>query len=165
MSKEYCIKFDHNKCTQCHGCEVACKTWREIALGIQYRRAVNIWQGQQYSDVKQMSVSISCLHCTEPECMMACPEEAIEKRAQDGVVVVDNEKCTGCQLCFDACPFEVPQYGDDGTMEKCDLCLNQGMSDKQLPCVATCPNNALSLVKMSPREKYQYELYFKQLLT
>jgi anaerobic dimethyl sulfoxide reductase subunit B (iron-sulfur subunit) len=46
----------------------------------------------------------------------ACPEEAIAKRADTGLVVVDSALCTGCRLCAKACLYGVPQFGADNTM-------------------------------------------------
>jgi anaerobic dimethyl sulfoxide reductase subunit B (iron-sulfur subunit) len=76
--KEYLIEFDSEKCTQCHGCEIACKAWRELSYAIQYRRVLNLWQGE-YPRVKSASLSLACLHCVEPLCAAACPEDAISK--------------------------------------------------------------------------------------
>ena len=112
---------------------------------IQWRRVVNIWNGD-YPDVICSSLSLSCQHCTEPQCLDVCPVSAIYKNP-DGLVLVDPEKCIGCQACFKACPYGVPQYGADGLMQKCDMCVDAadarpGGSDRP-PCVATCPTHAL----------------------
>jgi anaerobic dimethyl sulfoxide reductase subunit B len=42
-----------------------------------------------------------------------------------GIVVMDGSKFIGCRSCFDACPFGVPQFDEDGTMRKCDMCLDR----------------------------------------
>ena len=102
--KELMIEFDIEKCTQCHGCEIACKTWRNLDYGIQYRRVLNIWQGE-YPRVKNVSLSIACMHCAEPACMSACPEGAITKKVKDGLVVVDKTLCSGCGICAEVCPY------------------------------------------------------------
>jgi anaerobic selenocysteine-containing dehydrogenase len=49
--------FDYEKCTQCHGCEVACRSWRELGTGVRHRRVLNVWRGT-YPDVKSHSVSM-----------------------------------------------------------------------------------------------------------
>jgi Fe-S-cluster-containing dehydrogenase component len=51
--------------------------------------------------------------------------------------------CSGCQLCLVACPFGVPQYGADGIMQKCDLCVDLIARGKEPACVANCPAEAL----------------------
>jgi anaerobic dimethyl sulfoxide reductase subunit B (iron-sulfur subunit) len=68
---------------------------------------------------------------------------AIEKQADTGIVTVDDEKCIGCHYCFFACPFGAPQYGDDGKMQKCELCIDRLAEGQQPKCVTTCPAEAL----------------------
>ena len=75
-TNEFLIGFDPEKCTQCHGCEIACKSWRQLPYGIQYRRVLNLWRGE-YPEVKTVSLSLACLHCVEPACAVACPGEAL----------------------------------------------------------------------------------------
>jgi anaerobic dimethyl sulfoxide reductase subunit B (iron-sulfur subunit) len=154
--KELMIRFDPEKCIQCHGCEIACKTWRELAYGVQYRRVLNIWQGE-YPRIKNASLSLTCLHCVKPACETACPEEAISKRVGDGLVLVDITLCNGCGICHEACAYGVPQFGDDGIMQKCDLCRNQHLVRSVPPCVDTCPGKALSFIEVSRSEKMDHE--------
>ena len=162
-NKEYLIGFDSEKCTQCHGCEIACKTRRALAYGVQYRRFLNFWQGE-YPRVKNASLSLACLHCVEPACLAACPEEAISKRVKDGLVVVDETLCNGCGICAEACAFGVPQFGDNGTMQKCDLCRDQQLARAVPPCVDTCPGKALAFIEVSQSEKMVHEEKITRLL-
>ena len=155
-NKEYLIWFDSAKCIQCHGCEIACKTWRELGYGIQYRRVLNLWQGA-YPRVKNSSLSLACLHCVKPACVAECPEEAISKRVKDGLVVVDETLCNGCGICAEACALGVPQFGENGTMQKCDLCRDQQLARAVPPCVDTCPGGALSFIEVSQSEKMVHE--------
>ena len=154
--KEYLIDFDSEKCTQCHGCEIACKAWRNLSYGVQYRRVLNLWQGE-FPGVKNASLSLACLHCVEPACKAACPEDAISKRERDGLVVVDETICNGCGICADACHFEVPQFGENGMMQKCDLCCDQHLGNGSPPCVDTCPGEALSYIELSQADKKDRE--------
>jgi anaerobic dimethyl sulfoxide reductase subunit B (iron-sulfur subunit) len=162
-NKEYLIGFDSGKCTQCHGCEIACKTWRGLSYGVHYRRVLNFWQGE-YPRVKNASLSLACLHCVEPACVDACPEEAIFKDVKDGLVTVDDTLCNGCEICAEACAFGVPQFGDDGIMQMCDLCRGQQLAAAVPPCVDTCPGKALSLIDVSRSEKMAHEDTIKRLL-
>jgi anaerobic dimethyl sulfoxide reductase subunit B (iron-sulfur subunit) len=100
---------------------------------------------------------LACLHCVEPACLDACPVEAISKRAEDGLVLVDEELCIGCQSCAEVCPFDVPQFDDTETMRKCDLCRSQNLAGASPPCVDTCPGKALSLMKVKPSEKLRHQ--------
>lgn len=162
-SKEYLISFDPEKCTQCHGCEIACKTWRKLTYGVQYRRVLNLWQGA-YPQVKNASLSLACLHCVEPVCVVECPEDAISKREEDGLVVVDETLCNGCGICAEACAYGVPQFGENGIMQKCDLCHGQQLPRVVPPCVDTCPGEALSYIDVSHTEKKIQEEKVMQLL-
>jgi anaerobic dimethyl sulfoxide reductase subunit B (iron-sulfur subunit) len=162
-AKEALIHFDPDRCTQCHGCETACATWRELAHGIRYRRVLNRWQGA-YPRVTCLSLSLACLHCVEPACAAACPEEAIVKRTSDGLVAVVPDLCTGCGLCAEACAFGVPQFSADGIMQKCDLCRGRPSVGNRPPCVDTCPGRALSLVEISPLGKKDHEARTARLL-
>lgn len=139
MAKQYGFYFDADRCVMCHTCEVACKGTHNLELGVKWRKVVEIWAGE-FPDVSRTFVSLSCLHCAEPPCEPACPTGAISKRAEDGIVVVDKDKCDGCQKCYEACPYGIPQFGADGTMQKCDFCLERGIEPA---CVAPCPADAL----------------------
>ena len=143
MKEQYGFYFEADRCIDCWACEVACKQWRGIKAGtVKLRRVVDIWGGK-YPDVTRTFLSLSCMHCGKPACEVVCPTGAISKRVEDGIVVVDQDKCIGCHYCFFACPFGIPQYGDDGTMQKCDFCLDRLEESKEPACAATCPTKAL----------------------
>ncbi|MBN2060482.1 MAG: 4Fe-4S dicluster domain-containing protein [Deltaproteobacteria bacterium] len=142
MNKQLGFYFDSERCVQCHACEVACKSANNLDLGIKWRTVVNIWQGT-YPETKNKTISFCCLHCVEPACVAACPTGAIQKRERDGVIVIDQDKCIGCHCCFLACPFGIPQFGRDGKMQKCNLCVSRLDQGKEPACSATCSSEAL----------------------
>jgi Fe-S-cluster-containing dehydrogenase component len=91
----------------------------------------------------------SCLHCETPDCVTVCPTGASYKRAEDGIVLVDAEKCIGCKLCSWACPYGAREYSDQrGVMQKCTLCVDRIYNesfeeyDRQPACVMACPTRA-----------------------
>jgi len=159
MERQYGFCFDSDRCIQCHACEVACKSWNELELGIKWRKVADFWAGQ-FPNVSNKTVSLSCMHCGKPACVEVCPVKAISKRSEDGIVVVDQAKCTGCRSCSAACPFHIPQYGPAGKMQKCNFCIPRLEQGKQPSCVATCPGEALKcglldIPAMSPRKPTQ----------
>jgi len=73
---------------------------------------------------------------------------AISKREEDGIVVVNREACLGkdsCGICLDACPYEAPQFGieENAKVQMCNLCIERWSEDKKPICVASCPTRAL----------------------
>ena len=91
----------------------------------------------------------SCLHCETPACVTVCPTGASYKRGEDGIVLVDEDKCIGCQLCAWACPYGAREIDTrKGTMQKCTLCVDRiynetlDEQDRQPACVKACPTRA-----------------------
>ena len=91
----------------------------------------------------------SCLHCETPACVTVCPTGASYKRAEDGIVLVDEDKCIGCKLCSWACPYGAREYSEvEGVMKKCTLCVDRiynehlDEADRQPACVQACPTKA-----------------------
>jgi len=103
------IKFYEEDCSGCHSCEVACKQEHGLGVG---PRVVRVIEKAPYFK------PLFCHHCKEPDCALACPEDAITKDPETGVVLHDNDKCTGCNA--------VP---------------NKSGAEKQQtsPCKAQCP--------------------------
>jgi anaerobic dimethyl sulfoxide reductase subunit B (iron-sulfur subunit) len=147
--KQYGFFFDADRCVMCHACEVACKATRGIEPGVRWRKVIEIWQGD-FPNVSRTFVSLSCLHCARPSCLQVCPTGAISKRDEDGIVVVNHGKCTGCQECLSACPYGVPQFDANGIMQKCDFCLGRGLEPA---CTAPCPADALFFGSMNELAK------------
>lgn len=64
-----------------------------------------------------------CNHCSYPACLAACPRKAIYKRKEDGIVLIDQERCRGYRKCMEACPYKKPMYrSSTRTSEKCVGC-------------------------------------------
>ena len=91
----------------------------------------------------------SCLHCEDAACVTVCPTGASYKRAEDGIVLVDEGLCIGCGLCAWACPYGARELdADQGVMKKCTLCIdriyNENLEevDRVPACVRTCPTGA-----------------------
>lgn len=162
MAKQYGFWFEVDKCVECYACQVGCKGTHNVDLGVTWRRVTNVWSGS-FPNPKLKTISLSCMHCANPACEAVCPTGAIQKRAEDGIVTVDSTKCIGCHYCFFACPFGVPQYGDDGTMQKCQMCVDRLATGKQPVCSTTCPSGALHFGTMEDLAKQAQEKVAKKL--
>ncbi len=145
---QYGIYFDQTRCMGCFTCVVACRDWHDVPAGpASYIRLTTVEKGR-CPELFVAFLPTFCYHCQNPACMDACPEDAVTKREEDGIVTVDAEACLGkdsCGLCLEACPYDAPQFTaeENAKMQKCDLCINRLAMDKKPICVSGCPMRAL----------------------
>ena len=71
--------------------------------------------------------------------MKSCIAGALS--VKDGVIKVDNNKCVGCLTCVLVCPYGALAPGENGIMQKCELCLENSFGKPA--CAAGCPNHAI----------------------
>jgi molybdopterin-containing oxidoreductase family iron-sulfur binding subunit len=144
---------------------MACKQEHNLPNGVLWNRGKTVGgdyfytPGGTYPDELTMEFyTLACQHCDNPACLAVCPVEAIEKR-EDGIVTQDNEKCIGCRLCIEACPYSgvrtfidgEPQFcldfaaGDAdapahraNTVEKCTFCVERIDRGERPACVDLC---------------------------
>ena len=88
-----------------------------------------------------------CNHCTYPGCLAACPRKAIYKRPEDGIVLIDQNRCRGYKKCVEQCPYKKPMYrGTTRVSEKCIACYPRvegkdpltGGEPMETRCMAAC---------------------------
>ena len=126
---QYGFYFDSTRCTGCRTCEMACKDYNDLPANYAFRRVFD-YEGGDWKDNGDGTfeptswayhVSMACNHCAMPACVANCPQGALEKDADTGLVSRDEEKCIGCGTCVKSCPYEVPVV-DTETMKsaKCD---------------------------------------------
>lgn len=110
------LLFNENECMGCHACEVACKQEHGLTVG---PKVVKVIERAPYFK------PLFCHHCEDAPCALACPENAITKDPRTGVVLVDSEKCNGCNavagksgpekqetsLCKVGCPAHIDVQG------------------------------------------------------
>lgn len=157
--------FDQTRCTGCYTCVVACKDWHDIKAGaVQRMRIIPIEKGV-FPELFVAYLALACCHCENPPCVTVCPADAITKRATDGIVLVDRDKCLGRQechaACLKACPWDTPQFdpAEGGKMEKCDFCFDRLDNGQQTICVEACPTYALDAGPLTELvEKYGPEV-------
>ncbi|MEA4934206.1 MAG: 4Fe-4S dicluster domain-containing protein [Lawsonibacter sp.] len=179
---QWAFFFRQDRCTGCGACVLACKAWNHTrrgdfdlnpmnrigrvppylaepddALGTMqenWRRLFTRETGTCPSDMMRIHVTISCMHCSNPSCVAACPTHRLEKEPEFGAVLFHPDvRCISCGLCRKACPWQAPQfwkpYGRrDGEqfpppMTKCDFCYERIRNGEKPACVAACPMRAL----------------------
>jgi nitrate reductase beta subunit len=86
------------------------------------------------------SLPRTCNHCLNPACVAACPSGAIYKRGEDGVVLIDQNRCRAWRSCVAACPYKKTFYNwASGKSEKCILCFPRIESGQPPACFHACP--------------------------
>lgn len=152
MAKVFLI--DVSRCTGCYNCQLACKDehcgndWSPYAAaqpmtGQFWCRVTEHVQGT-IPKVKIHYISKMCAHCADAACMSVCRADAIYRR-DDGLVLIDPQKCTGCGECAKACPADVIFMNSGAHIaQKCTGCahlLDNGYSQPR--CSEACPTDAL----------------------
>ena len=80
-----------------------------------------------------------CEHCLNPACVAACPSGAMYKRSEDGIVLVDGDKCRGWRMCVTGCPYKKVYFNHrSGKAEKCTLCFPRLEVGQPTVCAETC---------------------------
>jgi Fe-S-cluster-containing dehydrogenase component len=108
----YGMVIDTRRCVGCKACMVACKQENKTPPGVSYTVVVEEAVAN-HPDNKPVWMTKPCFHCQKPPCVGVCPVSATYKRAQDGIVVVDYDRCIGCRYCIAACPYGA-RYFDFG---------------------------------------------------
>ncbi len=142
MSKtkeKFSMIIDQSKCIDCKACMVACKVENNVPYGF--------WRNwiKRATDSVGRSIGFQpgqCMQCDAPSCVEACPVGATFK-ADNGIVVIDSDKCVGCGNCVTACPYGA-RYRNPGNhkADKCNFCEHRIKRGQEPACVETCPTKA-----------------------
>ncbi|MDP6238958.1 MAG: 4Fe-4S dicluster domain-containing protein, partial [Alphaproteobacteria bacterium] len=93
----------------------------------------------KFRDVFYFYLPRICNHCLNPACVGSCPSGAAYKREEDGVVLIDQNRCRNWRYCVSACPYKKPYYNwSSGKMEKCILCYPRIESGLPPVCFHSC---------------------------
>ncbi|OXT02080.1 nitrate reductase subunit beta [Notoacmeibacter marinus] len=120
--------------------------WEEILGGEFSKRSEDYnFEGIQkeiygeYENTFMMYLPRLCEHCLNPACAASCPSGAIYKREEDGIVLIDQEKCRGWRMCVSGCPYKKVYYNwSTNKSEKCTLCYPRIESGNPTVCSETC---------------------------
>lgn len=157
--KKFVMVIDLAKCRNARMCMAACQDAHHLKPE---QHHINVLRMQESKDTAPHFMPKPCYHCDNPPCTKVCPVDATFKR-QDGVVLIDNERCIGCRFCIAGCPYSARVFnwlepkeveGDDervydvelnvpqkkGTITKCLFSADR-LRNNELPyCVSACPN-------------------------
>lgn len=150
MTKRFGFYLDIRSCTGCKACQIACKDKNNLPVGILWRRVVEVQGGEWLprgaawlTNVFAYFVSSACMHCEAPICVEVCPTKALNQR-EDGIVLIDAQRCMGCRYCEMACPYKSPQFDPaQGVMTKCNFCFDLIDVGKSPACVSACQMRVL----------------------
>ena len=140
-----------SKCLRCHTCELACalahsksETFIDAFYSKEqlYPRIILEIDGD---DV----IPMHCRHCTDAPCITVCPTASMARSGLEEPVVLDIEKCIGCNACVMVCPFGIIKAIPEAiSLSKCDLCVDRLGEGKIPACAAGCPTKAIRYTKV-----------------
>ena len=157
--RRWVMLIDLSKCRKARKCVEACQSAHHLRP---YEYHINTLVMQESVNTPAFFMPKPCQHCDNPPCVSVCPVDATFKR-QDGIVLIDNERCIGCRFCIAACPYSArifhwqePSLSDadkdkeydvelnvpqkKGTVTKCLFSADR-LREGMLPyCVSACPN-------------------------
>jgi nitrate reductase / nitrite oxidoreductase, beta subunit len=120
--------------------------WEEI-LGTEFEHRKKDYNFQdiekeiygQFENTFMMYLPRLCEHCLNPTCVAACPSGSIYKREEDGIVLIDQDKCRGWRMCISGCPYKKIYYNwKSGKAEKCTFCYPRIENGEPTVCSETC---------------------------
>jgi Fe-S-cluster-containing dehydrogenase component len=139
MTDNQRIQVDAKLCRDCQTCVLACSLYHEGECNLGLARLVVTKDMARYEfDI------VICQHCHEPDCILACPSDAMLLDDR-GVVIILDDECDRCGSCAASCPYDAIFYNEaQDRYFKCDLCVDRAEGPL---CVELCPVGALTLVK------------------
>lgn len=157
--KKFVMVIDLSRCKNLKKCQAACDHMHHIPADQNWIKVYPMKDAMHDAPYWQPT---TCMHCDNPPCVKVCPVDATFKR-QDGIVLIDSDRCIGCRFCMAACPYSTrvfnwgdPELPEDiakmdyscetsvpqkkGTVGKCDFCPDMTRMGMLPHCVSACPN-------------------------
>ncbi|MDZ4245489.1 MAG: 4Fe-4S dicluster domain-containing protein [Dehalococcoidia bacterium] len=129
------IKVSHEKCVGCRLCEFVCSLVHDDECSTS-RSRIRVHRDEEFGN----NLVSLCLQCEETHCMESCVYDSIRRDEKTGAVLIDDEKCVGCETCVSECPVSAVFYDSEKNKAfKCDLCGGDP------ECVKWCSRDALTL--------------------
>jgi tetrathionate reductase subunit B len=142
----YAMVIDYRTCIGCGACVAACTEENSIATGknipLASRTKVGNIEIGEYPNTRWIFTHSICRHCENPPCVTVCPTGASFK-TEDGVVLVDHNKCIGCKYCIVACPYGARYLNEEMKgPDKCTFCHHRVEAGLLPACVEACPTKS-----------------------
>lgn len=129
--------IDLDRCIGCYSCEVSCKMENNVDLGVTYNKVLTIGPTGTFPKLEMYYLPSLCQSCKDAPCVEVCPTNA-SYVDENGVILVDKEKCIACMSCMDACPYGARSFNKNTqVVEKCTLCEHL-KGDEEPACVKAC---------------------------
>lgn len=161
---DYYIYQDQKRCIGCRACEVHCKTKNDVPVGPSFCKIIPVGPHVQDGIPRIKFIFMPCFHCETPWCVLACPTGAMQRRAEDGIVSVEQSLCIGCKACITACPWGAPQWNKEtGKVFKCDYCKDRVDQGLEPACVTGCTTAALKWVSPAESSAIRREQFAKKM--
>lgn len=143
MSK-FIFVIDADRCIGCKGCQVACKMENEVALGSNRNKVYDVGPTGVFPNLEMYFLPVMCQQCENPSCVAVCPTNACYKNEEDGVILIDQDKCIACHACEKACPYQANTFNKERrVMDKCTICSQLRGVGETPACVKNCSGTAL----------------------
>lgn len=142
-AKRYAMLIDLRRCIGCQACTVACHLENDAPLG-KFRTIVSQYEVDDPTtgDMSTFFLPRLCNHCDEPPCVPVCPVQATWQQ-NDGIVIVDSDRCVGCGYCVQACPYDARFINEHTqTADKCTFCTHRLEAGLLPACVESCVGGA-----------------------
>lgn len=138
----YAMVIDTRKCVGCMDCVLACQNENHVPEGYCRDWIVTETVGK-FPNLRLEIRSERCNHCDRPPCAVNCPTGAIHID-EGGIVLVSNERCTGCKNCMVACPYQVGFINPKtNCSDKCTFCVHRVREGLKPACVSVCPTKCM----------------------
>ncbi len=154
---EKAMLYDASMCIGCRACERGCKESNELPtepqgdggildnpdnLSAKTWTVIQVRETNEKGEEVRLVRKCQCMHCTNASCEAVCPTGAISHQGE--AVIINQEWCIGCGYCIQACPFGVPNRSEEeGTVQKCTLCIERTTQGLEPACVEACPKGAV----------------------
>jgi molybdopterin-containing oxidoreductase family iron-sulfur binding subunit len=155
--RKFVMVIDLAKCKNARKCVESCQKAHQLDYHQEFMKIQLI---QDHENASPYWFPKPCFHCDEPPCVTVCPTGATFKR-DDGIVLIDNQRCIGCKFCITSCPYsarifnwghndkfddesqpyspETQVPASEGTVMKCDFCPDLLRQGKLPYCAQACP--------------------------